>query len=1023
MRDRYRRLRFYAALALGVALAWPQAPALAQDAADAASLNRRGIALFRSNQYAEAAALFEQALQQYTAALGEKHRDTLQALWNLADALVYQRPSAALPHAQRLVQLRTEVLGEQHADTLAALQKLSFVYYKLSRYAEAQALDLKLLALRTAMLGETHADTIDAMRAVAIGYNNLGQPEKELPLLQRAWQLSVRARGEPHIDSQRLLNDIGNWYRFRGRYAEALATFERKLRIDTAAHGADHIDTIQAMLVVGIAYGDLGRHGEALPLVELYYRKSLEQFGARSRDAVHNMAQLGSSYVAAGRLDEGLPLLEQALQLRGQLFADSDRETIYLYSLLARTHEAQGQYDKAIPLREKALALHRADTGARGFTALISQNDLAQAYAARGRLQEALDLHAATLTARTDTQGEHHPDTIQSLRNTARTLQKMGRDADAMPLYARLLAAVEALRASGDLSPENRQALFAQWVDGYKSYALLLAAAGRAGEAFRIAELSKARTLLESTALRRANEAGILPAEAAQQVREFERRIAALNNSIANAGGAAARKLVLEADKNSVIAEFASLRRALVQRYPKYGQLGEVRLLGAADGARVLQPGTVLLSYLIDGDAVLAFALVAQAAGAVPQLTALRLPDATGLAGTIEAYRKLIAEPQGALGLGARGERIWRLGGGAYVTAAQPPEPGAVRVTDIAEIGRALGDRLLKPLAAQLAGARQVVVSPDGALALLPFETLPLGERSLIDVADVSYTQSLSMLGLLQQRDYRSATGRKTLFAMGGAEYQPAVPAAAAATTTTTAGSTATAATAAARKPAARRGTDLARLTGRGGERAVEQAFDLLDVNWANLPGSEQEVARVAALFAPGEVDVHMRRDATEAGLQALNRNHDLTRYRYLLFSAHGYLSTEEPALSALVLGQIDKAPGTDGYVTAGEWPGYDLQSDLIVLSACDTGVGSVVQGEGVMGLPYALYVAGNRNTLLSLWPVVDQSTTQFMVAFFTRLKNGMPQVKALAETKREFARDARYGLPLYWAPFVLYGD
>ena len=1011
MRDRYRRLRFYAALALGVALAWPQAPALAQDTADAASLNRRGIALFRSNQYAEAAALFEQALERYSAALGEKHRDTMQALWNLVDALVYQRPAAALPHAHRLVQLRTEVLGEQHADTLAALQKLSYVYYKLSRYEDAMVLDQKLLALRTQTQGEQHPDSITALRAVAIGYNNLGQPEKELPLLEKAWRLSVQARGEPHIDSQRLLNDIGNWYRFRGRYAEALTTFEKNLKIATEARGADHIETIQSMLIVGTAYADLGRHGEALPLVELYYRKSLEQYGARSRDAVHNMAQLGSLYVAAGRAAEGMPLLEQAIKLRGELFADADRETIYLYSVLARALEARGQYDKAVPLREKALALHRADTGARSFTTLISQNDLAQAYAAQGRLQEALDLHAATLTVRTDTQGEHHPDTIQSLRNTARTLQKMGRDADAMPLYARLLAAVEALRASGDLSPENRQALFAQWVDGYKSYALLLADAGQAGEAFRIAELSKARTLLESTALRRANEAGVLPADAAEQVREFEQRIAALNHSIASAGGVAARKLALEADKNRVIAEFASLRRALAQRYPKFGQLAEVRLLGAADGARVLQPGTVLLSYLIDGDAVLAFALVAQAAGAAPQLTALRLPDATGLAGTIEAYRKLIAEPQGALGLGARGERIWRLGGGAYVTAAQPPEPGAVRVTDIAEIGRALGDRLLKPLAAQLAGARQLVVSPDGALALLPFETLPLGERSLIDVADVSYTQSLSMLGLLQQRDYRSATGRKTLFAMGGAEYQAAVPAAASTTTT------------AARKPAARRGTDLARLTGRGGERAVELAFDLLNVNWANLPGSEQEVAQVAALFAPGEVDVHTRRAATEAKLQALNRNHGLTRYRYLLFSAHGYLSTEEPALSALVLGQIEKVPGTDGYVTAGEWPGYDLQSDLIVLSACDTGVGSVVQGEGVMGLPYALYVAGNRNTLLSLWPVVDESTTQFMVAFFTRLKNGMPQVKALAETKREFARDVRYGLPLYWAPFVLYGD
>ena len=77
------------------------------------------------------------------------------------------------------------------------------------------------------------------------------------------------------------------------------------------------------------------------------------------------------------------------------------------------------------------------------------------------------------------------------------------------------------------------------------------------------------------------------------------------------------------------------------------------------------------------------------------------------------------------------------------------------------------------------------------------------------------------------------------------------------------------------------------------------------------------------------------------------------------------------------------------GYVTASEWTRYDLQSDLIVLSACETGVGRIVQGEGVTGLPFALYVAGNRNTLLSLWPVVDESTAEFMGEFFRRLRAG----------------------------------
>ena len=207
-----------------------------------------------------------------------------------------------------------------------------------------------------------------------------------------------------------------------------------------------------------------------------------------------------------------------------------------------------------------------------------------------------------------------------------------------------------------------------------------------------------------------------------------------------------------------------------------------------------------------------------------------------------------------------------------------------------------------------------------------------------------------------------------------------------------------------------------------GDPRGIQRAFDLLQLKWPNLPGTEKEIASVAQIFGTERATIFTLREATEAKLQQINNQHLLANFRYLLFSAHGYLSVEEPALSSLVLGQIDKAPGTDGYVTASEWPSYDLRSDLVVLSACDTGRGKIIQGEGVVGLPYALYVAGNKNTLLSLWPVVDASTAEFMAAFFAKLKTGMPQSAALNETKREFIAGASFKQPVYWAPFILYG-
>jgi CHAT domain-containing protein len=391
------------------------------------------------------------------------------------------------------------------------------------------------------------------------------------------------------------------------------------------------------------------------------------------------------------------------------------------------------------------------------------------------------------------------------------------------------------------------------------------------------------------------------------------------------------------------------------------------------------------------------------------------LDEIPKLANTAEAYRRLISAPRGAKDLAFDGLGVWRLADGSYLVASKPPGPGASQVDDADEIARHLGQLLLAPISERLRGRKRIILSADSALALVPFELLQVGGRMLIADHDVSYTQSLSMLALLKSRDeeYRRRTERKDLLVMGNAIYETASVASAARSGTTSAG-----------RSADRSGLDIGKMAIRSARdpQGVRRMFESLKVRWSNLPGTETEVGNVAGLFARERTAVFTQRDATEAKLLELNKRQVLRDYRYLLFSAHGYLSMDEPALSSLVLGQWDKTPGTDGYITAAEWPGYDLASDLVVLSACDTGLGKVVQGEGVMGLPYALFVAGNKNTLLSLWPVADASTAEFMTAFFTRLQKGAEQSAALSDTKREFIAGGRFDQAVFWAPFLLYG-
>ena len=99
----------------------------------------------------------------------------------------------------------------------------------------------------------------------------------------------------------------------------------------------------------------------------------------------------------------------------------------------------------------------------------------------------------------------------------------------------------------------------------------------------------------------------------------------------------------------------------------------------------------------------------------------------------------------------------------------------------------------------------------------------------------------------------------------------------------------------------------------------------------------------------------------------------------------------------------------------------YAHNSKLLVKEG-DTGLGKVVQGEGILGIPFALYIAGNVDTIMTLWPIDDDSTAEFVRRFFTKVKNGTPESAALSQTKREFLVDKKYMQPVFWAPFVMYG-
>jgi CHAT domain-containing protein len=319
----------------------------------------------------------------------------------------------------------------------------------------------------------------------------------------------------------------------------------------------------------------------------------------------------------------------------------------------------------------------------------------------------------------------------------------------------------------------------------------------------------------------------------------------------------------------------------------------------------------------------------------------------------------------------------------------------------IGATGEALYKMLLQPLESELEGISTLIIVPDGDIAKIPFEALATeidrqthqAKHYLIERYVVKYVQSATALSLL--RSYASALTPTSGFIGFGDpvyDYENFV----------------------ARKP--ERGGQSVTKGGLAAELVRgEMERDATTLNRLRFSGDE--VRETAALFERSSTarDTLLRLQATEENV----KDTDLSKYGYVLLSCHGVLGER---IQGLVLSQIPDSK-EDGLLTLGEIMNLNLNARLVVLSACETGRGRMVRGEGVVGLTRAVMYAGTPAVVVSLWSVSDEGTKELMVKFFTNLvKNKMKPEDALHQAKLEMLK-TKWRSPFYWAPFVLYGE
>lgn len=712
---------------------------------------------------------------------------------------------------------------------------------------------------------------------------------------------------------------------------------------------------------IGVAYTCLGDMTEAVT----YYRRALDWHSDTGLVDQPNLVTVLTNLANddLGNNAAALPLLERALTATRDITNKAMEIRVRL--ALGAVYEKNGNHLAALEQTRGAqrIAQEKNMTVQEGRC----WNQLGRIYFSVSDLVQAMGSHRQALAIGERAQA---PQVIwEALTGLAAIQQRQRQPEQAARHYRQAIETIEGVRSRIGIS-EDRATFFADKIAAYEKLVSLLLLSGKqsntpaADEAFHYSERGRARAFLDLLAETKVDLArgGAAP-DLLKQQQKLQQQISQLTDQLIKERSRdsnsqnKAKIAKLETDLGHADAELAEWLRELRRRNPRYAALKYPEPITLSETQRLLDDNTVLLSYsLAEGESFL-FAVSRS------DFQVKRLPGEETLNANVQ---KLLAA----------------------ITDKNNPAPA-----DYRRHAASLSQQLLQSVSRMLAGKRKLIVVADGALHRLPFEVLfqpgvhPRGDLRqwpfLVRQFAISYSPSASVLAELQKEP--RATAPKGFIAFGDPRYEPAQGAIAA----------------------------TLRATSAGGR-----------LNFQPLPYSHTEIEGIAKLFAKDDRELFFREAATEENVKVPER---LSSYRLVHFSTHGYVNEARPRFSGLVLSLIPNSsaektnpPTEDGLLAAYEIFNLKLKADLVVLSACETGLGKEVKGEGLMSLTRAFMYAGTPSVVVSLWNVNDQSAADLMIRFYRHLQAGKTKSEALRQAQLETIRDN--GFPFFWAPFVLVG-
>lgn len=871
-----------------------------------------------------------------------------------------------------------------------AMREIGAVHVTRGEYTEA--LKFTEPALKTAREVNDQKGIALSLKDEGAIHFRQGEYEQALASLNEAWKIA-QDLNDSRLQSQVLCN-MALVYGEQGDLGRELESYRKAETIAVATQ--DRFQQCLILLNRGAVYFNQSEFRKAHD--SLFKALTIAQEMDNRRFIAGSLSGLSMVEFESGSNDTGLDYLRRSTTMAEKI---GDKNSLsYDLNELGRYSMEAGDYVSALKYYQRCLKLRSEMNDKKGIA--FSHNYIGYAYFKQGDFDHALQSYADSLAV-SESLGIKHPmggtykdiATIHYYRKEMDAAQQavsksieiatgvgdrdslsdafhiqglilrdLGKTEEALASFRRGIDVIESVRAGLEL-PEEKAGFLEGRREAYEDMIALLMKEQKIPEAFNYAQKSKARAFLDMLAEMRIDPNTNLQPELLQRREKLVTDLQDVESRIQEEGDkespSKAKLSELEKKSTELEEQYSILIRDIRQQNPRMAGLQYPQPAELSQSQALLGPRTILLEYFVGQANSILFAVTRENVGA------FQIPNEKDLSARVTEIRD----------------------------ALQKPDPSA-EITDHAytrylTAAAGIYEKLIRPAQSLLQGKQQIVIAPDGPLHYLPFECLLTSQvnSNHPDFAslpyftlnhEIQYVPSVSVFASLNANKQNLPPGstQKALLAFA----DPALQA--------------------------------------GNAKSKDVA---LVRSWvgtlSNLPYTKTEVEGIAHLFPSGTTTVFTGEQATEKNVKTAK----LDEFRRLHFASHGLIDEEKPEFSALVLSP-DPKDDEDGFLTMREVFDLKLNADLVVLSACKTGLGKRIRGEGVMGLSRAFLSAGAASVLVSLWNVYDLSTATFMESFYRNMEqHKMNKMVALKTAREQMLKSGKYSHPYYWSPFILIGS